>query len=243
MDLREVNLRKYRHPCEIARVGSIIGMLEKNARDIQYADVGAGDLFFTSVLKKYTDKPIYAVDINYKDEIKNDWFIKCIQISEIPSNSIDYITLMDVLEHVEDENIFLRSLKGLLKNKGRILITVPAYQFLFSGHDIFLKHFRRYSRKQLEQLLAANHFEIEESFYFFTTLVFIRFLEVIFFKLNLRPFGKGNITGWNFGENSIFTILVAKILSVDFLLNKYLSKLGLRFTGLSICIICGKKLI
>ena len=65
------------------------------------------------------------------------------------SNRFDVVCLFDVLEHVREDFETLEAIKSLLKPNGRVLITVPAYQWLWSQHDKSLHHFRRYTRTGL----------------------------------------------------------------------------------------------
>ena len=72
---------------------------------------------------------------------------------DIPFNDqqFDLICMFDVLEHIEKDDETLTSLKKLLNKNGRILITVPAYQWLYGPHDEFLHHKRRYSAGELRE--------------------------------------------------------------------------------------------
>jgi hypothetical protein len=65
---------------------------------------------------------------------------------------LDAVILADVLEHVEDDRNFLRDIISWLKEDAVIVITVPAYSFLWSEHDVILGHQRRYSKKSLHSL-------------------------------------------------------------------------------------------
>lgn len=69
--------------------------------------------------------------------------------------TFDLIVLLDVLEHVEADRESLESLARLLKPGGLLLLTVPAFPFLWSGHDVRHHHFRRYRRAELDLLLKA----------------------------------------------------------------------------------------
>jgi hypothetical protein len=60
---------------------------------------------------------------------------------------------MDVLEHVDDDVALLKEYMDKVPHGSRFLITVPAFQFLWSGHDDFLEHKRRYTLKQLEEIV------------------------------------------------------------------------------------------
>lgn len=61
----------------------------------------------------------------------------------------DVICMFDVLEHISDDVSTLQSLTSSLRPGGRVLLTVPAYQYLWGPHDRYLHHFRRYSRRSL----------------------------------------------------------------------------------------------
>lgn len=66
----------------------------------------------------------------------------------------DLICLIDVLEHIEDDIGTLAVLRGMLAEGGRIMITVPAYRWLWSRHDEFLHHKRRYTAAELKSKAA-----------------------------------------------------------------------------------------
>jgi 2-polyprenyl-3-methyl-5-hydroxy-6-metoxy-1,4-benzoquinol methylase len=59
----------------------------------------------------------------------------------------DLICAFDVLEHVEHDQVAMTNIYSMLKPDGLFMYSVPAYQFLFSSHDVYLEHFRRYSRR------------------------------------------------------------------------------------------------
>jgi SAM-dependent methyltransferase len=80
------------------------------------------------------------------------------------------IGLFDVLEHMENDSDILSLMKRSLINDGRLYITVPAYQFLWSSEDIITGHYRRYRLGNLSTLLKKCGFDIEFATYFFTIL-------------------------------------------------------------------------
>lgn len=80
------------------------------------------------------------------------------------------ICLFDVLEHINDDRGSLVTLRSRLSADGRLLITVPAYQWLFGHHDQVLHHYRRYTLSGLRQLLADCGYQIESATYFNTLL-------------------------------------------------------------------------
>jgi len=77
------------------------------------------------------------------------------------------VGLFDVIEHIEDDAAFLRSLHPLLLPGGRLYLTVPAYQVLWSSDDPLAGHHRRYTRGTLARLCRAAGFEVEYATYLF----------------------------------------------------------------------------
>jgi SAM-dependent methyltransferase len=68
----------------------------------------------------------------------------------------DLVVATDVIEHVEDDHNAVDRLVALTKSGGRLLITVPALQWLFGIHDESLGHFRRYDMKTLRALMSSR---------------------------------------------------------------------------------------
>lgn len=68
----------------------------------------------------------------------------------------DLVCMFDVLEHIADEGSALSDVKSLLNVSGKLLVTVPAYAWLWGAHDEFLHHQRRYTLGRLAQCLKAN---------------------------------------------------------------------------------------
>jgi SAM-dependent methyltransferase len=64
--------------------------------------------------------------------------------------SFDLAVCLDVIEHLEDDLAALRELRRVVEPNGSLLVTVPAYQWLWSGHDEVNHHFRRYTRRSLQ---------------------------------------------------------------------------------------------
>jgi SAM-dependent methyltransferase len=100
------------------------------------------------------------------------------------SESFDIITALDVLEHIDDDLRAMDELFRICKTGGMLLVTVPAYGFLWSEHDEALHHRRRYAAHELRNKLTVAGFEIERCSYFITSLffpiLFIRILQGIF---------------------------------------------------------------
>lgn len=80
--------------------------------------------------------------------------------------SYDLIALLDVIEHVEQDHDGLASIRERLRPGGKILITVPAHQWMWSAHDRLNHHYRRYSAKALRVLVEGAGLKVEKLSYF-----------------------------------------------------------------------------
>jgi len=75
-------------------------------------------------------------------------------------NAFDLILALDLLEHVERDDLLVDQFHRVLKPGGHAMITVPAHESLWSEHDEALHHYRRYSKDQFRRLLAEGGFEL-----------------------------------------------------------------------------------
>lgn len=91
---------------------------------------------------------------------------------EALSKRYGLIGLFDVIEHIEDDKEFILSLHNSLTPGGLLAITVPAYTFLWSEHDVTHQHFRRYNKHSLSELLSTAGYEILAISYW-NTLLFV----------------------------------------------------------------------
>ena len=75
-------------------------------------------------------------------------------VLEMPfeAGRFDLAASLDVIEHLEDDLAALRELRRVVKPGGTLLVTVPAYQWLWSGHDVVNHHYRRYTRRSLQRV-------------------------------------------------------------------------------------------
>ena len=82
--------------------------------------------------------------------------------------AFDLVVALDVLEHLDQDAAAARELLRTLRPGGALLVTVPAYQWLWSSHDVALGHRRRYTRGRLRTLLASAGFEVQLCSYVMT---------------------------------------------------------------------------
>jgi len=80
-------------------------------------------------------------------------------------NKFDTVFSLNVLEHVKNEKQFIENCKKLLKPGGQVVILVPAFNILYNRLDTNLYHYRRYTKKSLNQVMSEQ-FEIKKTSYF-----------------------------------------------------------------------------
>ena len=135
-------------------------------------DVGAGSgIFSRQLLDAGIGNTATCVDPAYSrehEELHNGHQISFVRSTGEATQ--DLVLLMDVLEHVEDDVELLRHYTESMPRDGLVAITVPAFQFLWSGHDVFLEHYRRYTKSMLKQVVADAGLEVVRSRYFFGML-------------------------------------------------------------------------
>lgn len=78
------------------------------------------------------------------------------QLPGIERGAYDLIAVLDVVEHIADDVAALKAMGDCLKPGGKILITVPAHQWLWSAHDVVNHHQRRYSKASLDAAIRAG---------------------------------------------------------------------------------------
>lgn len=98
-----------------------------------------------------------------------------------PSTVLDLVLMLDVLEHIAEPEAVLEKVRGWTRPGGSLIVTVPAYMWLWSSHDVANHHYRRYTRAELIQALNSAGFLVERAEYLFPILVvpklIVRWLE------------------------------------------------------------------
>lgn len=88
-----------------------------------------------------------------------------------PDETFDLVISLDMVEHTADDRVTLRELRRVTKRGGHFLMTVPAIRALWSSHDIFNNHHRRYDRRSLRMLAAETGWTVERMTYFNSLLL------------------------------------------------------------------------
>ncbi|APB98381.1 class I SAM-dependent methyltransferase [Polynucleobacter asymbioticus] len=140
----------------------------KNA-PLRILDVGAGSGFFSRYLLRNTAAHnACCVDINYQTQWEELEGSKSIVFrKQIEASDANLVLIMDVLEHVEDDVGLLKLYAEKVSIGTDFLISVPAFDFLWSSHDEFLEHHRRYTIREVESLVQKSGLEVVQSSYYF----------------------------------------------------------------------------
>ena len=150
----------------------------------------------------------------------------------IPYNEkFDLVCMFDVLEHIQDDKKALIEITKLLEPAGTLIITVPAYSWLYSAHDKMHNHYRRYSANALNEIISYSGLNILKISYFNTLL----FPLVILTRLADMLRNSDESIGYS-TPNKIVNQLLYRTFSIERLL---VNKICLPF-GLSIFAVCKK---
>lgn len=139
--------------------------------------------------------------------------------NKLEKSHYDLILCLDVMEHIEKDQEFVEYLKTLLAPNGKLILTVPAFESLWSGEDYVSNHVRRYRLKQLKNILIKAKFHIKKisyfNFFLFAPIVFTIFYNRLFhpkemYQSNVKPLSLGlnNFLARVFGFESPFLRMV-----------------------------------
>jgi SAM-dependent methyltransferase len=109
-------------------------------------------------------------------------------VLEMPfaDNSFDLAVSLDVIEHLEDDLGALRELRRTIAPGGALLVTVPAYQWLWSGHDEINHHHRRYTRRALQRVAEQAGWRQVRTTYFNSLLLPVAILLRVVDRFNTK---------------------------------------------------------
>jgi len=148
---------------EILEIGSGTGNISKLLLE-QFDAVTISDPHtrYCNILEKRFQnnshlKGIFKVDLSVVDFEKN-----------YPQllNKFDAVVASNVIEHIKDDALAIKNCKKMLRQNGRLIILVPAFQFFYNSFDKELGHFKRYNKKNLGALLQAQSMEVQHTQYF-----------------------------------------------------------------------------
>jgi len=106
------------------------------------------------------------------------------------SEHFDVIGMFDVLEHLQEDVLAMQCVQSMLKPNGRVVLTVPAHQWLWNRDDAIASHKRRYTLKQLKIIMEKAGFEVVHGRYFFVPILPLLLLRRILNADNKIPVTK-----------------------------------------------------
>lgn len=166
------------HFWRIAKRRLVLGILERHfgaRRDLRILDIGGACSIVTAEMKRFGSVISIEPDPETAEFARKKLGVD-FRIGSLPDRmpidgTYDVITLLDVLEHIDDDHRSLEVIQSYLKSGGIFICTVPALMWLWSDHDVTLHHKRRYTRPQLRALLTESRFSIQQLTYH-TSLLF-----------------------------------------------------------------------
>jgi len=152
----------------------ICSVIKKNFRNgdkkINILDFGAGSGTNIQMLNSFGNVYVYEKNKKISDFLKEKFkSSENIKIVKDFNNKdfFDLIVVADVIEHIKDDKLIINQLSNSLKKNGKLLLTAPAYQFLFSNKDVALHHYRRYTKFSLNKLFEENYTILKSSYFNF----------------------------------------------------------------------------
>ena len=140
-------------------------------------DIGCGT-GFNAVFLTEQGLPTYGIDAyqgfsKFQKAKRGMGFIQGDIFKIEPKPEFDFVLLLDVIEHIEGDDRFLKRSFEFLKPNGVVIITAPAFKFLWSTNDDYSGHLRRYTKGSLMKLLEQTHIpiKIEKMYYFYGALL------------------------------------------------------------------------
>jgi hypothetical protein len=244
-----------RHPWELARLEvakHVLRDLHLQAGDL-VLDVGCGDSFMVhEIARLYPAVTFCGIDTALDDnllgaftrklEIGNLQLFRTLEqaTAAVRGRQAAIVFLMDVIEHVQDDVAFLRDLQSspLVGSETRYIVSVPAFTSLFSSHDVFLGHYRRYSNRSLKRHLQRAGLEPQVLCYFFASLLLPRYVQALIEKtLGTKSRQATQAATWR--GHRILQSAIATILEWDFYISRALYRHGgITVPGLSNLAVC-----
>lgn len=255
MDIKETGLPSARrHPWEVAKARAITRILRPllggSKEPVRTLDVGCGDGFIAQnvfgpegAFRGIVD----GVDTSLTMERLASMaplpgFRYHSTFDDIAGKRFELVLALDVLEHQEDDAEFLAEIfSQWLSPGGMALFTVPAFNSLFSDHDRFLGHYRRYSLGELEGALGHVSCRIIAKGYLFSSLLPVRAISLTTERIIGRERGldtQKGIGSWRGGP--LASSLIAGALDIDNAALLWLAGRGIFPPGLSAWALCEK---
>lgn len=137
-------------------------------------DVGAGSGFFAKTLMTHgVVSQATCVDPGYSEPVRTETVDgrQVDFVQQVGHLETDLVLMMDVLEHVDDDKALICEYMAKVPSGTLFIFSVPAFMALWSQHDVFLEHKRRYTLRQLEMVVASSGLKVTKGCYYFAVIL------------------------------------------------------------------------
>lgn len=209
-----------------------VATLLKGKQSLKILNVGVATGSTSELLTQFGEVVSIEYDADCCEFAKEKTGLNIVQgsILELPfeDGSYDLVCAFDVIEHVKDDGKAVSELKRVCKSDGWVVVSVPAFMFLWSHHDVINHHYRRYTMSMLQEVfLKEKNGQIAYKSYFNSIL----FLPIAAFRLVSEAIPKKWIRKGTGADNHVFPqeSIVSKLLFQIFSMEKPLLKSGITF--------------
>ncbi len=205
----------------IIEIGAGTGNVARYLQHNGYNDFSVGEMHISGL--KYAKS--YGIDKCYQFDLLRAPF----------ENEFDTVCMFDVLEHIENDKLALQNVYQMLKNRGEVVISVPAHMWLWNRDDSIAGHKRRYTKGQLVDLLNKAGFTIVKARYFFISILPLLYLRTLINKDSRLPVSEEELN-----EAISMNPLLSKILLFISRIENQLNKILPNWFGGSLLVIARK---
>lgn len=221
-----------------SRRAYLLDLINKLPRNSKVLDIGCSSGVFLKELKEmgFDEKNLFGIDIsevaieNAKQNGLENTFVMDAQNITL-DEKFDVIIASDCLEHLKEDEKALKNWYELLNKNGVAFIFVPAFMSLWSYHDEYNMHYRRYTNSELKSKLEKEGFEIQKSSYwnFFLCIPVYIFRKIASLSKAKKPESSDITVGNSFINAMLYQLIVFE--------NKLLKILNFPFGVSTFCVV------
>jgi ubiquinone/menaquinone biosynthesis C-methylase UbiE len=143
---------------------------------LRILDAGCGTGALLDCLERRSDAEVYGLDFSgqalaYTRQRGHNHLVQA-DLTRLPfrDDTFDVITALDVVEHIREDERALREVNRVLRPGGVLVVSVPAFRFLWGPHDTALHHYRRYTTGEMAALMRRSGFRVSKLTYLLALL-------------------------------------------------------------------------
>lgn len=164
----------------------------RSRNNLRSLDMGCSGGIMMDFLKQFGK--VYGLDISFDglSYCQDQKVVVQADAVKVPfiRESFDLITILDVVEHVDDDNALFEEAYRVAKKGAIVFVNVPAFSFFWRSHDVRYGHKRRYSRSKIEELAKRHFFTVEKIVYLHAHFAVPLFLSMLIDKFLIKDLGK-----------------------------------------------------